>query len=145
MLILTTCSVVAEDAPKPVAKDKEALQGLWQAIELETGGEKAPAEAAKAFQIRIKGNMLVFGPETENREHTFSLDAAAKPKAMDLTLGDGPDKGKKLPCGIYKLDEDKLTICLHKEGEVGKRPTDFKTAPGDGLVLMTFQRVKEKK
>jgi uncharacterized protein (TIGR03067 family) len=143
-LLLTTGFVVA-DEPKAGVKDKEALEGLWQAVDLEANGQKAPAEAVKAFQIRIKGDQLVFNPASENRKHTFAIDAAAKPKAMDLTPGDGPAKGQRLPCAIYKLDGDKLTICLDKEGKAGKRPTEFKTAAGDGFALLTLERVKEKK
>jgi uncharacterized protein (TIGR03067 family) len=144
-LVVVVGSVSAADEPAPAAKDREALQGLWQAVELEANGQKAPAEAAKAFRIRIQGDKLVFTPDTDKREHTFTLDPKADPKAMDLTPGDGPAKGKKLPCAIYKLDGDKLTICVDKEGEAGKRPTAFKTAAGDGFALLTLERVKEKK
>jgi uncharacterized protein (TIGR03067 family) len=143
-LILVAGPAVRADEPSPAAKDREALQGLWQAVELEADGQKAPAEAAKAFRIRIEGDKLIFTPDTDKRVHAFILDPKADPKAMDLTPGDGPAKGKKLPCAIYKLDGDKLTICVDKEGEAGKRPTGFKTAAGDGFALLTLQRVKEK-
>ena len=135
----------AVDESKDGAKDKDALQGLWQAIALEANGEKAPDEATKGFQIRFKGDKLVFSPDTDNREHTFTLDPKSKPKAMDLTPSDGPAKGKKVPCAIYKLDGDTLTICIDKEGKSGKRPTEFKTAAGDGFALLTLERIKEKK
>ena len=36
---------------KDDAKDKEQLQGLWQAVSLETSGEKAPEEVVKMFQV----------------------------------------------------------------------------------------------
>lgn len=89
---------VAALADEPNAtKDKEALQGLWQAVELEHGGEKAPAESVTKFQIRIKDNKIIFNPDTEKREHTFELDPKTNPKAMDLTPSDGPSKGQKLP------------------------------------------------
>jgi uncharacterized protein (TIGR03067 family) len=137
--------VVARADEPNAAKDEEALQGLWQAVELEHAGEKAPAEAVMKFQVRIKGNKIVFNPDTEKREHTFALDPKTNPKAMDLTPSDGAAKGQKLPCAIYKLDGDKLTICIDKEGKAGKRPAEFKTAAGDGFALLKFERVKEKK
>ncbi|MBM4069345.1 MAG: TIGR03067 domain-containing protein [Planctomycetes bacterium] len=144
-LLLMAAVVAVADEPKTGAKDKEALQGLWQAVELEANGKKAPAEAVKAFQVQFKGDQIVFNPASENRKHAFAIDPASKPKAMDLTAGDGPKKGQKLPCAIYKLEGDKLTICLDKEGEAGKRPTEFKTAAGDGFALLTLERVKDKK
>ena len=131
----------ATDKPKADAKDQDALQGLWQAVELEHQGQKAPDAVVKRFQVRIKGDKLVFGPGTDDREHTFSLDPAAKPKAMDLVPSDGPAKGKRLPCAIYQLEGDALTICLDKDGSANKRPSAFKTAAGDGFTLLTLKRV----
>ena len=143
-LLLSGVVAVAGE-PQAGAKEKEALQGLWQAVDLEANGQKAPAEAAKVFQIQFKGDQIVFNPAAENRRHTFAINPAAKPKAMDLTTGDGPKKGRTLPCAIYKLDGDKLVICIDKEGTHGKRPTEFKTKAGDGLALITLERVKQAK
>lgn len=144
LLFLLTVVAGAEE-PKTGVKDKEALQGLWQAVELETDGQKVPAAATKMVQVRFKGDKLVFSLDVVNLEHTFAIDPEAKPKAMDLTPSDGTAKGQKLPCAIYKLDGDKLTICLDKVGKSDKRPTAFKTAAGDGVVLLTLERVQGKK
>lgn len=142
---LLMTGLAAADEPKADAKDKEALQGLWQAVELEANGQQAPGATVKALQIRIKGDQIVFSPDTENRKNTFVIDATAKPKALDFTPDDGAKQGKKVTGAIYKLDGDKLTICINRDGEAGKRPTEFKTAAGSGFVLVTFQRVKDKK
>jgi uncharacterized protein (TIGR03067 family) len=139
--VLLATAVVTADNPK----DKDNLQGLWQAVELEANGQKAPDEVAKQFKVLVKGDKIVFNPDTENREHTFTLDTMAKPKAMDLTPSDGPAKGKTLPYAIYELDGDKLRICLDKDGKTGKRPTEFKAAAEDGFALLTLKRVKPDK
>jgi uncharacterized protein (TIGR03067 family) len=135
--VLLATAVVAADNPK----DKDTLQGLWQAVEMEANGQKAPDEVAKKFKVWIKADKLVFNPDTENREHTFMLDTKAKPKAMDLTPSDGSTKGKAMPVAIYELDGDKLRICLDKDGNQSKRPTEFKTKAGDGFALLTLKRV----
>ena len=140
MLLLTGFAAAADD---DAATDKEKIQGLWRAVALEANGQEAPNEAVKQFHVRIKGDKLVFNPDTDNREHTFVLDPKATPKAMDLTPGDGPAKGKRVPCAIYKLEGDKLMICLDKEGQAGKRPAEFRTAAGDGFALITLERVKK--
>lgn len=124
------------------AQDKEKLEGLWQGVAVERNGRLDPDEQVKQFQIRFKGDKIVFNPEGENREHSFEIDPLAQPKAMDLIPGDGPAKGKRLPFAIYRLDGDKLMICIDKEGETGKRPREFKTTAGDGLGLVTLERVK---
>jgi uncharacterized protein (TIGR03067 family) len=136
--VLLATAVVAADNPK----DKDNLQGLWQAVEMEASGQKAPDEVAKKFKVWIKADKLVFNPDTtENREHTFMLDTKAKPKAMDLTPSDGSTKGKPVPAAIYELDGDKLRICLAKDDNQSKRPTEFKTTAGDGFALLTLKRV----
>jgi uncharacterized protein (TIGR03067 family) len=144
-LTLSTGMAVAQDQLGDTAKDKERLQGLWQAMSLEASGEKAPAEAVNQFQLHFKGDKVVFLPKADNREHAYDIDPKAKPKAMDITPGDGAKKGEKLPFAIYDLAGDKLKICIDKEGKHGKRPTDFKTTAGDGLVLITLERVKQTK
>src|SRR5438876_11074428 len=102
--LLLTTATLADDA----AKDKEKLQGLWEAVALEYQGQAAPEEQVKMFQVRFKGDKVIF--DAGAREHTFAIDPQAKPKTMDLTAGDGPLKGKTLPYAIYKLDGDILTI-----------------------------------
>lgn len=145
MLILLTSLATAADKVDDTAKDKERLQGLWQAVSLEANGEKAPTEQVNQFQLQFKGDKVVFLPKADNREHTYAIDPQAKPKAMDITPGDGEKKGQKLPCAIYDLAGDKLTICIDKEGEHGKRPAKFKTRAKDGLALIILERVKQSK
>jgi uncharacterized protein (TIGR03067 family) len=139
---LMTGVAIAQDKPGNVARDKERLQGLWQAVALEANGEKAPADQVKDFQLHFKGDRVVFLPKADNREHGYDIDPQAKPKAMDITPGDGAKKGQKLPCAIYDLAGDRLMICIDREGRHGQRPTKFKTRPGDGLMLITLERVK---
>jgi uncharacterized protein (TIGR03067 family) len=134
--------VISQAAADDAAKEKEKLKGLWQAVSMEANGQQAPADQVKRFQVRFKGDRVVFSPEADNREHTFEVDPSAKPKAMDLIPGDGQAKGKKLAIAIYKFDGDKLIICIDKEAQTGKRPTQFETAGSDGLVLITLDRVK---
>lgn len=144
--VLLFVDVALSDDVAPAAmQDKTALQGLWQAEKLESNGEAAPAAATKAFRIRIEGNELVFNPSAENRKHTFSIDPAAEPKAMNLTPADGPGKGQNLPCAIYKLDDNKLVLCIAKAGKADKRPSKFATTAGDGIALITLKRVEEVK
>ncbi len=128
--------------PKKDEKDQDRIQGLWQAESVEADG-KPVAAVPENLQVRFKGNTITF--LSDQREHTFELDAKAKPKALNLTPGDGAAKGKKLECAIYELDGDTLKICMDKEGDAGKRPTEFKTAAGDGLTLIVLKRVKEEK
>ena len=130
----------ADDAAK---KDVKELQGKWQAVELQAQGKKAPPEQVKKFRIVIKGDKITFNPDSENRKSKFKVDPSKSPKAMDMTPLDGPMKGKTIP-GIYSLEKGLLKICIPNGREITKRPTEFKTTPGDGLILLTFKRAKSK-
>jgi uncharacterized protein (TIGR03067 family) len=144
-LTFMTSLAIAEDKPVDGPKDRDNLQGLWQALSLEANGEKAPADQVSKFQLQFKGDKVVFLPKFDNREHAYNIDPKSKPRSMDLTPGDGVKKGEKLPCAIYDLAGDKLSICIDKEGMHGKRPTEFKTKAGDGLALIILERVKPTK
>ena len=72
-------------------------------------------------------------------ESTFRLDGSARPRAVDLRLTGGPDKGKSV-LGIYKLEGDRLTICA---GIGDKRPREFTTKAGDLQVIVVYQRQKK--
>ena len=47
----------------------------------------------------------------KERKQTFKLDPAKSPKEIDITSLDGQEKGKTAAC-IYKLEKDRLTICI---------------------------------
>jgi uncharacterized protein (TIGR03067 family) len=140
-----TIVAIAEGKPGDAAKDKEHLQGLWQAVSLEANAEKASVDQVNKFQLHFMGDKVVFLPKSDNREHAYDIDPKTKPKSMDITPGDGEKKGQKMSCAIYDLTGDTLMICIDKEGKHGKRPTEFKTMAGDGLVLITLERVKQTK
>jgi uncharacterized protein (TIGR03067 family) len=53
------------------------------------------------------------------------IDTEAKPNGtLDFTIEDGPEEAKgKISKGIYKLDGEKLTLCVSVPGK--DRPKDF--------------------
>jgi uncharacterized protein (TIGR03067 family) len=71
------------------------------------------------------------------------IDKDAKPHAsIDLTVLDGPEEAKgKLSKGIYKLDGEKLTICVSLPGKED-RPKDFAQVDDEAYL---FELKKEKK
>jgi uncharacterized protein (TIGR03067 family) len=125
-------------AAQPSKDDASALQGAWVIVGLEADGKPRP-------EMNFKGNMLTFKGqqvtllERKNPPITlgFTLDASKKPKTIDLTAAEGPQKGKTL-LAIYELKGDELRICFcFMEG---KRPDDFTTKAEDQRELMTLKR-----
>src|SRR6266481_5635471 len=120
-------------------RDLEALQGLWEQVDLEADGNSNPPD-----DLSPPGALTTFGNNhftvrtTEGvllLEGTFALDASVIPKAIDYVDSMGPDKGKCLPA-IYRLEGDLFIFIAANEG--APRPTIFRTGPGQ--TMRTFVR-----
>ncbi|QJX00720.1 TIGR03067 domain-containing protein [Frigoriglobus tundricola] len=149
---LIACFVLAGAAARaadPVADEVKKLQGEWQVVEVEAKGKKVAKDDAEAKSMRflIKDTELVVraadGGGAE-RKKTFKLDPAKTPKEIDVTSLDGQEKDTTAAC-IYKLEKDRLTICMpYFTKDPSRRPTEFKAGADDGLMLITMVRVKAK-
>lgn len=128
----------ADDAIK---KDKDKLQGRWQVIESEAKGEKALAAEIAALEIIFTDdNIKVKEADKVQEKFAFKIDPTQKPKTMDLTIADGPNKGRT-DRAIYELDGDNLKICIQANKD-GERPREFKTKAGTDLWLVVLKRAK---
>ena len=135
-VVLALAPVSRGDDPKDAGK---SIQGTWLPAEAELGGQKFPDEVRKTIKLVIEGDKYTVTVGAQPDRGTLKLDPSAKPKAMDVTGTDGPNKGKKIPA-IYELDGDTLRICYDLSGK--SRPTEFKTREGTQLFLVTYKREK---
>src|ERR1700688_3899429 len=119
---------------RPSARDLETLQGSWEQIGLEADGIPNPPDALSPpgaiatfsgnhFTVRTTDSVVLLAG-------TFTLDAAASPKAITWIDSMGPDLGKQLPA-IYKLEGDLFIFIAADEGKA--RPTTFRTGPGQTM------------
>jgi len=128
-------------------KELALLEGTWAMTARESMGKKATEEEIKKLSTRliVKGDKITVrskdvGEEITVSELTFKLDPKTTPKSMDLTVTDGPTKGKKAQA-IYELEGDTLKVCISFDDE--KRPTKF-AAPSDSeWMLLTYKRDKK--
>jgi uncharacterized protein (TIGR03067 family) len=102
-----------------VKKELAELQGVWRLTGFEVAGKVAFLQEQKQIRWVIKDNKVFYGGEELAK---LTLDPAPNPKCLDLSLV----KSKRIHEGIYKLDKDRLTICvgLMTEG-VKERPLKF--------------------
>jgi uncharacterized protein (TIGR03067 family) len=155
---LTLCVTVPgkEDRPKDFAQVNDEAYLFALKKENKRGEEKSDAALFKPFQgtwassgegieatwtfdgDKIKANVA-------GMEYTCKakIDADAKPHStIDLTVVDGPEEAKgKTSKGIYKLDGEKLTICVTSPGGEN-RPKDFAQVEDQSYL---FELKKEKK
>lgn len=140
----------AAERKKPPPKaatpaDEELLQGTWLVVSFEKDGRKQP-DPGKG-RIVIKGAELSIGEEGEAEDtFSFKLLPTENPKGIDLKM-----PGEKTPTlGIYRLEGDRLTLCVRGRGGRKKdgtpsdpqelvRPKEFAS---EGNMLMVLTRKK---
>ena len=138
-----------KDPPKPdgfneavIKKELENLEGTWQYESMQVGGDPpfGGIEQIAKMTLAIKGDIYTIKSQDKVLGlMVLKIDPGKSPKTIDLTVSDGPDKGKTVP-GIYHLEEDSLKICVSNTGY--KRPTEFSSNSVIGHILITFKRVK---
>jgi uncharacterized protein (TIGR03067 family) len=144
LVLLAAGLAIAATKPKQKAVKDELrkLQGTWKVIAAEADGKPVPAEKLKkeAGQMVIRESLMNTTPGGgKEGQLPFTIDPTKVPKAIDVTAGRQGTPRLTLK-GIYKLEGNKLTICLGVNG----RPAEFKTKAGAEQSLMVYQRSKEK-
>src|SRR5262245_59458331 len=101
---------VAEDPTKELDK----LEGTWVLVGGEEKGRALSEEAARREQesIIIKGDTITVIRGRNMGTGKFRLDTSKKPAWMDLI---DPDNKNEVNHAIYRLDGDKLTICVSRK------------------------------
>lgn len=121
------------------AKPADALNGTWLPQKVELGGLGIPEEIRKSIKLVVKDNKYTVTTASGVDQGTVKIDATAKPKTMDITGVEGPNKDKTF-LAIWELDGDTLRVCYDLTGK--GRPTEFKSPENSQLFLVTYQREK---
>jgi uncharacterized protein (TIGR03067 family) len=112
------------------ARDRERLQGVWNFI---TGRRKVQLVIeGDQYTTRFNNGDVYVG--------TFVLDATKKPKAMDMTITDGPEKHKGLVTHcIYAIDGQHLVWCPNEPG-AEERPIAIPGTDSQKYLCVVFRR-----
>ena len=121
------------------ATDRKLLEGKWAPSAAEVGGNPLPKEVLQTILLEVAGEKYTVTVGKTVDKGTVKIDAAAKPKTMDIVGTEGPNKGKTI-LAIYEVKDDTLRVCYDLSGKA--RPTEFKTKKGELVYLATYQRQK---
>lgn len=145
VLVALTIPLLLAAGDDDVRKELKALEGKWRAVALEAGGKALPKEAIPDFTYTIGADGKATGKMAKSEyTATMTVNPNKDPKTIDNVHVSGAQKGKK-QYGVYKLEGDKLTVCMTPPGRAeGDRPKDFNTK-GTANVLFVFERIKEDK
>ncbi len=128
----------ASHAEEPAKTDAEQLPGVWTCVSGVKDGKPLAQEVVKQLRLTLTadkyktelGQQVLF-------ESTYRIDAAKKPKQIDIIGTEGANAGKAAQ-GIYSVEGDKLTLCYTMPGQ--DRPTEFASKPGTEITLTVWQR-----
>jgi len=134
--------LIAADAPQDEATKKElkTFQGTWLLESAVRDGKKQDADKIK---LVITGQKYALSDESSaviGHRGTFKMDPSKKPKATEVTVTEGPDKGKTF-LGIYELGGDDYKVCFAAPGK--ERPKEFESPAGSGQLLQVWKRAKK--
>ena len=118
----------------------DAIEGIWLPGMAELGGKEFPETVRKTITLEVKGDQYTVTSGKEIDRGTCKLDASAKPKRLDITGTEGPNKGKTI-LAIFERNGDKLRACYDLGGK--NRPTEFKTTAGTQLFLVDYELQKK--
>ena len=129
------------DEKAGLEKELKKFQGAWTIESSITGGKAIPAGDLKGFILTFEGgkHTLKMGDKVV-QAGTQKIDPSKSPKAIDVTMTEGPSKGAVM-LGIYEFDGDTLKVCFDPQGK--KRPTEFKSPPGSQNFVNIHRRVKK--
>jgi uncharacterized protein (TIGR03067 family) len=136
LVLLVSFSLTARSGDN---KEQAALQGTWLPATAELAGKPFPDEYRKTMKLEVKDDKYTVTVGKAVDQGTVKLNPAAKPKEMDITGTDGPNKGKTF-LAIYERDGDTLRVCYDLAGK--NRPAEFKTKESTQLFLVTYKRDK---
>jgi uncharacterized protein (TIGR03067 family) len=156
LVMAVTLLPVADDKP-----DDKGLSGDWKVVKLVANGQTAPAAQLRGSTVTFKDGKLLMKQGGASQEQAYETDPSQSPKTIDLTVttrsASGPgaatrrgspqppppeEKQEKLP-GIYKLEGNRLTLCVAIPPNV--RPTEFPAEPAMGVLFMVLEKVEKKK
>ena len=139
-LVVLVRGTHAHGDDKAVQDELKQQQGTWTATSSIYEGQPFPEHLARRIQRIVEGDRVVWKRSGKSFAGTkIVLDPSKEPKAIDVIPEGGPNRDKRV-LGIYKLEGDKLTICMASPDK--PRPTAFKAEKGSGWTLRTFIRQK---
>lgn len=132
-LLLT--AVLAGGPPQDERVELAKIQGTWHVAVAEENGDRLPKERRENARLTIVGSRFKLEDGKTTLEGSFNV-GGKDPMTFDAFAELAANETVGVP-GIYKIDKDTVTLCFSR---AKKRPTEFKTLPGQNAVLLVLRR-----
>jgi len=139
LVLLVSWSLGAAVADEESAREElERLQGTWRASTSVYDGQEAPEKIVRSITRTVEKDHVVWKRDGKSFAGTrIELDPSRDPRTIDVISDGGKDRGERV-LGIYKLEKNRLTICMAAPCQ--PRPGKFKADKGSGCTLRIFTR-----
>jgi uncharacterized protein (TIGR03067 family) len=134
--LLVGSRAIADD--QAVKDELKRHEGTWSVTSSIYDGEAASEDLVRSIKRIVEKDHAVW--ERDGKRFagtTLEVDPAREPRTIDVIPDGGPNRGERV-LGIYKIEGDKLTICMAGPGK--PRPKVFQADKGSGCTLRTFVR-----
>ena len=135
LLLLIALLSPCLDEPKPATDDRDKIVGTWENVQRRYDGEDV--DPSKDRMIITKG-LMKSDTGAIGTTYVYTLDPSADPKRIEMWPERESGTTGKPDHGIYKLEEDRLTICINPFKD-GRRPKKISAEKGEPYILL--QRV----
>jgi uncharacterized protein (TIGR03067 family) len=133
-------STISPAAEQASATDYGLFRGTWRVVSVQVGGKGQPSQSFEKTQLTFDGTDFTTVTAAGTTRGKIALDATRSPKAIDVTITDGRDKGTTFRA-IYEISDDTYKLCSSFSGN-GGRPKEFEAKAGSGYILQVLKRVK---
>jgi uncharacterized protein (TIGR03067 family) len=132
--------VLTIQAQEQASREFAKQQGTWFASSFRRDGQETPQEIVRTITRTVVKDHVVWKRKSKSFAGTaMVLDPTQSPKSIDVIADGGPTRGKRV-LGIYRLENDRLTICMADADQ--PRPKAFMAEKGSRQTLMVFTREK---
>jgi uncharacterized protein (TIGR03067 family) len=116
-------------------RSASGLDGTWEMIRAELGGENSPDLLALKVELEVSdlAYTVRFAGQVADRG---TVTLGSEDGKLTLVGIEGPNVGCTIPC-IYQLVGDRLRVCY---GLDGTEPVKFETIAGSPHYLATYRR-----
>jgi uncharacterized protein (TIGR03067 family) len=139
--LLVAALVLAAPATKDPPKKAEppSVVGEWAVEETVRGGKVMPVADSEGFEFAADGTYQIRFQGRALKSGTYQTAPGKDATAIDLKF-----QTDKIAPGIFKIEKDRLTLCIDDAGGGAVRPAGFESPAGSWVVLMTLKRVEKK-
>ncbi len=129
------------DKARLEAREKTNLrrwQGTFELTLMVEDGKVLPKVELGNRTLTVDGNKYHFQSGDFSEHGTYKWDVSKYPREVDITVGDGKDKGKVYKA-IFDATDQRIMLAFEKANK--NRPKVLVATTGSGLILETWTRV----